>query len=72
MQPVFLPDFDAASSYDVIGIYWQPLEYAINENFGFTMRRYFDEETNEWVDKALVVVDGKVLNPNGIWLIKKA
>lgn len=66
-----LPDFDSAADGDVIGIYWQPQEYAINENFGFTMRRYFDEETNEWVDKALVVVDGKVLNPNGIYLIKK-
>lgn len=72
VEPDILPDFDTASSNDVIGIYWQPEEYAINENFGFTMRRYFDEETNEWVDKALVVVDGKVLNPNGIWLIKKA
>ena len=67
-----LPDFDTASSNDVIGIFWQPEEYAINENFAFTMRRYFDEETNEWIDKALVVVDGKVLNPQGIWLIKKA
>ena len=67
-----LPDFDAASSNDVIGIYWQPEEYAINENFGFSMRRYFDEETNEWVDKALVVVDGKVLNPTGYYKILKA
>ena len=67
-----LPDFDTASSGDVIGIYWQPEEYAINENFGFTMRRYFDEDTNEWVDKALVVCDGKVLNPTGYYLIKKA
>ena len=72
VEPDILPDFDSASSNDVIGIYWQPEEYAINENFGFTMRRYFDEETNEWVDKALVVVDGKILNPNGYWLIKKA
>lgn len=72
VEPDVLPDFDSASSNDVIGIFWQPEEYAVNENFGFTMRRYFDEETNEWVDKALVVVDGKVLNPNGIWLIKKA
>ena len=72
VEPDILPDFDTANSNDVIGIYWQPEEYAVNENFGFTMRRYFDEETNEWVDKALVVVDGKVLNPNGIWLIKKA
>ena len=66
-----LPDFDTASAGDVIGIYWQPEEYGINENFGFTMRRYFDEETNEWVDKAIVVVDGKVLNPTGYYLIKK-
>ena len=72
VEPDILPDFDAASSNDVIGIYWQPEEYAVNENFGFTMRRYFDEETNEWVDKALVVVDGKVLNPSGYYLITKA
>lgn len=71
VEPEILPDFDTASDGDIIGIFWQPNEYAINENFGFTMRRYFDDESNEWVDKALVVVDGKVLNPAGIWLIKK-
>lgn len=72
VEPEILPDFDTAASGDVIGIFWQPNEYAINENFGFTMVRYFDQETNEWVDKALVVVDGKVLNPTGFYLIKKA
>ena len=71
VEPDILPDFDSASNGDVIGIFWQPEEYAINENFGFTMRRYWDDETNEWVDKALVVVDGKVLNPVGYYLIKK-
>lgn len=71
VEPDILPDFDAASNGDVIGIFWQPQEYALNENFGFTMRRYWDDETNEWVDKALVVVDGKVLNPVGFYLIKK-
>jgi len=71
VEPDVLPDFDTASANDVIGIYWQPDQYAINENFGFTMRRYYDEETNEWVDKALVVCDGKILNPEGFYLIKK-
>lgn len=66
-----IADFDTANASDVIGIFWQPEEYAINENFGFTMRRYFDDETNEWVDKALVVVDGKVLNPTGFYKIIK-
>ena len=71
VEPDIIPDFDTANTSDVVGIYWQPQEYAINENFGFTMRRYFDEETNEWVDKALVVVDGKVLNPTGFVKILK-
>lgn len=71
VEPDIIADFDSAQQGDVIGIYWQPEEYAINENFGFTMRRYFDEETNEWVDKALVVVDGKILNPTGYYKIIK-
>ena len=71
VEPDILPDFDTAEANDVIGIYWQPEEYMVNENFGFTMIRYFDQETNEWVDKALTVVDGKVLNPAGYVLIKK-
>lgn len=71
VEPDIIPDFDTAEAGDVIGIFWNPEDYAINENFGFTMRRYFDEETNEWVDKALVVVDGKVLNPNSFYLITK-
>ena len=71
VEPDIIADFDTASPGDVIGLFWQPEEYAINENFGFTMRRYFDEETNEWVDKALVVVDGKVLNPTGFYKIVK-
>lgn len=71
VEPDIVADFDAAEKGDVIGIFWQPEEYAINENFGFTMRRYFDEETNEWVDKALVVVDGKTLNPTGYYKIVK-
>lgn len=71
VEPEILPDFDTASNGDVIGIYWQPEEYAINTNMAFGLRRWFDEERNEWVDKMLTVVDGKVLNPKGYWLIKK-
>lgn len=72
VEPDILPDFESAQSGDVIGIFWQPNEYAINTNMQFGMRRYLDEERNEWVNKMLTIVDGKVLNPMGIWLIKKA
>ena len=71
VEPDILPDFDTANEGDVIGIFWQPRDYVMNENYGFTMLRYFDHETNEWVDKALTVVDGKLVNPAGVVLIKK-
>lgn len=71
VEPDILPDFDSAANGDVIGIFWQPEEYAINTNMAFGMRRWFDEDRNEWVNKMLTVVDGKVLNPRGFWLIKK-
>lgn len=71
VEPDILKDFDSAENGDVIGIYWQPNEYAINTNMAFGMRRWFDEDRNEWVNKMLTVVDGKVLNPCGFWLIKK-
>lgn len=66
-----LPDFASANDGDVVAIWWQPWEYIFNEQFGFTMRRYFDERENKWVTKLLLITDGKVLNPKGVYLIKK-
>lgn len=71
VEPDIISDFDSAANGEVIGIFWQPNEYAINTNMQFGMRRWFDEDRNEWVNKMLTVVDGKVLNPRGIWIIKK-
>ena len=71
VEPDVIPDFDTASAGDVIGIFWQPDQYAINTNMQMGMKRYFDEETNKWVNKLLTVVDGRVLNPKGFVLIKK-
>lgn len=71
VEPDVIKDFDNAEAGDVVGIFWQPEEYAINTNMAFGMRRYFDEDRNEWVNKMLTVVDGKVLNPRGFYIIKK-
>ena len=71
VEPDVLADFDTAESGDVIGIYWVPTDYAINTNLAFGMKRYFDEDRNEWVNKGLTIVDGKILDPSGCYIIKK-
>ena len=71
VEPDIVADFDTAASGDVVGIYWVPNDYAINTNLAFGMKRYFDEEKNEWVNKGLTIVDGKILDPSGVYIIKK-
>lgn len=71
VEPDVIPDFDSANVGDIVGIFWQPNEYAINTNYAMGMERYKDQDRNEWVNKMLTIVDGKVLNPKGFYLIKK-
>lgn len=66
-------DFNSCADGEYFGMFWVPEEaYAINTNLEFYTKRYFDEETNQYVDKALVINDGKVLNPDYIYLLKKS
>lgn len=71
VEPDIVADFDTAESGDIVGIYWVPTDYAINTNLAFGMKRYFDEATNEWINKGLTIVDGKILDTAGCYLIKK-
>lgn len=67
-----LKDFDTATNGQFFGMYWVPSKaYAINSNMQFTVVDYFDHETNQWVKKALVINDGKVLEGGYIYLLKK-
>lgn len=72
VEPTVISDFDTAEDGDVIGIYGPLNDYAVNTNLQFGITRYFDQEKNEWVNKALVVVDGKVVDPQGFYILKKA
>lgn len=67
-----LENFNDATNGEYFGMYWVPEKaYAINTNLEFFVKRYFDDEKNEWVDKALVINDGKILDPKYLYLLKK-
>lgn len=71
VEPDVIKDFSTAKAGDIVGIYWVPNDYAINTNLQFGMKRYFDEDTNEWINKGLTIVDGKILDTSGCYIIKK-
>lgn len=68
-----LKNFNDAADGEYFGMYWVPEEaYAINTNYEFTVVDYFDHETNQYVKKALVINDGKVLDAKYVYLLKKS
>src|SRR5574344_97369 len=66
-----ITSYDSASTGDVIAVYMNPTDYAINSNLQMAMYRWLDHDTNQWVDKAILINDGKLLDAAGVLLIKK-
>ena len=66
-----MPSIDDAASGDVIGIVCKLKNYTVNTNMQMTFKRYFNEDTDEWVSKSTMIADGKLSDKNGALLIKK-
>jgi len=63
--------YDDAAEDDVVAVYCNLRNYGFNSNMQMTMFRYLDHDTNEYVDKAILICDGKLIDPNGVVIIKK-
>lgn len=67
-----LPSFDDASDGDVIAVFLEPKNYAINTNMEMRTERWIDHDTNTVKNKVILVADGKLVDPNGVLVIKKS
>lgn len=65
-----LPSVDTAEAGDVVAIIVRLEDYMVNSNMAITFRKYFDENTDEWIHKATMIADGKLADPNGVVLVK--
>lgn len=63
--------YDTAAKDDVVAIFCDLSNYGVNSNMQMTMFRYLDHDTNQWVDKAILIADGKLLDANGVVVVKK-
>lgn len=74
VEDTILPSFDAASSGDVIGIFGNLNNYVLNTQPGMPMSTvtWDDHENNLKKTKMLTAVDGRVVNPYGWAILKKA
>ena len=71
VEPDILEDYDTAASGTAWGIYLRPTDYAINSQLQIGFKRWFDDYKNRWINKGLCIMDGKLLDVNGVYILKK-
>lgn len=68
----YLTSYDAAQANDVFGIIVNLKDYMFNSNLQIMIKRYFDEDTDEWITKSTTIADGKLADAQGVILLTKA
>lgn len=66
-----LKDFDTAAAGEAWGLHFKPMDYAVNSNLQIGFKRWFDDDTNRYINKGLCIMDGKLLDTHGAYILKK-
>lgn len=66
-----IANYDDASTGNIIAIFADLSNYAINSNMQMTTVRWIDHDTNQEKQKVSMIIDGKLMDPNGVLIIKK-
>ena len=72
VENTLVKDFATAEAGDVVAIFANLNDYVVNANMQITTTRWIDNDGNEIKNKAMMICDGKLADPNGVLIIKKA
>lgn len=56
---------------EVIAFLFNPSDYVLNTNLNLTIKKYEDNETDDIITKAIMLVDGKVVDTNSLVTVVK-
>lgn len=75
VEPEVIKDWDSATGNattgDVIAIFVNLNDYAINSNLEMKVVKWEDNDNNEIKNKVVLIADGKLVDPNGVVIVKK-
>ena len=68
----YMPSIKSQLSKDeVVAFLFNPADYILNTNLNLTIKRYEDDDTEDRITKAVMLVDGKVVDKNSLVTITK-
>ena len=62
---------DTVSTDTVVAFLFSPKDYVLNTNLNMTIKRYEDNDTDDQITKAIMLVDGKVVDVNSLVTVTK-
>ena len=62
---------DTVGADKIVAFLFNPKDYVLNTNLNMTIKRYEDNNTDDMVTKALMLVDGKVIDKNSLVTVTK-
>jgi len=68
----YIPNLtDTVEADTIVAFLFNFKDYVLNTNYNITLKRYEDNETDDQVTKAIMLVDGKVVDKNSLVTITK-
>lgn len=66
-----LPNFSTASVNDKFAFIFDFANYDLNTNYAIGIKKYEDNENDDQITKGIMLADGKVIDGNGLVILKK-
>ena len=66
-----IASWDDAAEGEVVAVFVNLTDYVINTNKQMTTVKWVDNDTNEVKNKCIMICDGKLVDPDGVLIIKK-
>lgn len=66
-----IASFDDAAAGDVVAIFANLNDYVVNSNLQLETVKWVDHDNNQVKNKCTLIADGKLVDPNGVLVIKK-
>lgn len=71
VEDELIASYDDAAENDVIGVFMKPTDYGVNSNLQMVTVKWTDHDTNQIKNKCVMICDGKLIDANGVLIIKK-
>lgn len=66
-----IKDYESAATGDVVAVFVDLKNYGLNSNMEMQVHKWIDRDTNTVKNQVIMICDGKLIDPNGVLIIKK-